>query len=339
MCCYVEKYVEKSEEKVNPFNTPFWKEFYRHFSWKVVDYDDILLKQTNDKRHVSSWQEMVSYYNLDIHKVVIKSTYDKLRLIARYMDVNDTIDVFVSTGGAYLLNPYRHFYASTPFELVNDSHIKKFFKGWSKAQFKQFETEIEPLFQKIFKGLKNLLEDKIEFVCEFEQPKQSISYQLGEEVIEAELIENEVVEHVEPEYKPTYFYDERFGDVIEAEWEECERKLEHSIPKELEVIEAELIDEEVVEVKQVEVKPETKVDSNIQTYTRNNKTYFNARNVWKQLGVKSSFSSWIKAKKRKALLENSIQTIEFRSGRNTRSVDWLIPIEFMEQLKLTVKGK
>ena len=86
MCYYVEKFVEKSEEKVDSFDTPFWKEFYNHVKWKMLDFDDMLLKQTNDKRCVSSWQEMVSYYNLDMYKVVIKSTYDKLRLIARYMD-------------------------------------------------------------------------------------------------------------------------------------------------------------------------------------------------------------------------------------------------------------
>ena len=178
------------------------------------------------------------------------------------------------------------------------SHAKNEWNNGKVGKFQEYldvvEVGIEPFFQKSCEFLQIACGGKLKiidntqskiFVGSDIQPKQSISYQLGEEVIEAELIEDKV------EVKQV-------------------KSTEH------------------VEVEQVEVNH----NPNIQTYTRNNQSYFNARDVWKQLGVKSSFSSWMKAKKRKHLLEQAIQTIEFRSGRNTRSVDWLIPIELMEDL-------
>ena len=232
--------------------------------------------------------------------VTISSAYDKLLLFGRLYNIlsgHDLLEKFSPFGASH--SSYVTDYIKTSIDLtvdeinvVIDKYNTGVFRDMSvkpttREKFlKRIEKELDRLLPKAIEVIEGVFQGGLKFEIvnqpkisnKLEQPKQSISYQLGEEVIEAELIENEVVE-----------------------------------------------------VKQV--------DSNIQTYTRNNKTYFNARNVWKQLGVKSSFSSWMKAKKRKALLENSIQTIEFRSGRNTRSVDWLIPIELLEQLKLTVKGK
>ena len=272
--------------------------------WRI---DSIHGKNFGNSRGYIPPKKYAQIINRDLNVVTIKNICDKLRFITRFFDMNKSLQISVEINNDFGfdmfhgVNPKTSFDSSIYIEAVSDDFIMKHFKfaGWSKKSIKKLEDEqIEPLFQKIFCRVKHFFKGRIEFIYEPEQihhrlprkvkvlkgststnvvkqPKQSISYQLGEEVIEAELIENEVVE-----------------------------------------------------VKSTEVNH----NPNIQTYKRNNQSYFNARDIHKQLGVKSSFSSWMKAKKRKHLLEQAIQTIEFRSGRNTRSVDWLIPIELMDDL-------